>query len=90
MSRAVEIGECIAGLDTATSAFLRYVSSKPAWSREELEIFAAERSLLLDGSIEAINDAAFEVCDEAALEGDNPIEINTAVLLVLLQRPQTQ
>lgn len=90
MSRAVQVGDSIAGLDLATSAFLRYVSSKRTWSREELEIAAAERALLLDGSIETINDAAFEVCDEPALEGDNPIEINVAVLSALLERTQTQ
>ena len=90
MSRGVQVGNSIAGLDLATSAFLRYVSSKRTWSREELEIAAADRALLLDGSIETINDAAFEVCDEPALEGDNPIEINGAVLSALLERTQTQ
>jgi tellurite resistance protein len=90
MLRAVDIGECIAGLDMATSAFLRYLSARPAWAREELEIAAAERSLLLDGSIEAINEAAFDACDEPALEGDNPIEINAAVLSALLERTRIQ
>ena len=90
MLRAVDIRESIAGLDTATSAFLRYLSTKQAWSREELEIAAAERSLLLDGSIEAINEAAFDACEEPVLEGDNPIEINIAVLSALLERTQIQ
>jgi hypothetical protein len=90
MLRAVDIGDCITGLDLATSAFLRYLSAKPAWSREELEIAAAERSLLLEGSIEAINEAAFDACEEPALEGDNPIEINVAVLSALLERTQIQ
>ena len=90
MSRAVQVGDSIAGLDIATSAFLRYLSSKPAWSREELEVAAAERALLLDGSIDAINEAAFDACEEPALEGDNPIEINVVVLSVLLERTQTQ
>jgi uncharacterized tellurite resistance protein B-like protein len=90
MSRAVDVGESIAGLDAATSAFLRYLSTKSAWSREELETVAAERSLLLDGSIEAINDTAFETCEEPVLEGNDVIEINVAVLSVLLERTQTQ
>jgi hypothetical protein len=86
----VDVGESIAGLDAATSAFLRYLSTKSAWSREELETVAAERSLLLDGSIEAINDTAFETCEEPVLEGNDVIEINVAVLSVLLERTQTQ
>ena len=89
MSRAVQAGVSVAGLDIATSAFVRYLSSKPAWSREELEIAAAERALMLDGSIDAINEAAFEACQEPALEGDNPIEINVVVLSALLERTQT-
>ena len=90
MRRAVDMGDCIVGLDLATSAFLRYLSAKPAWSREELEIAAAERSLLLEGSIEAINEAAFDAFEEPALEGDNPIEINAAVLSALLERTLVQ
>ncbi len=90
MLRAVDIGDCVAGLDLATSAFLRYLSTKPVWSHEELEVAAAERSLLLEGSIEAINEAAFDACEEPALEGDNPIEINVAVLSALLERTRIQ
>ena len=90
MRRAVDMGDCIVGLDLATSAFLRYLSAKPAWSREELEIAAAERSLLLEGSIEAINEAAFDAFEEPALEGDDPIEINIAVLSALLERTLIQ
>lgn len=90
MLRAVDIGDCVAGLDLATSAFLRYLSAKPVWSHEELEVAASERSLLLEGSIEAINEAAFDACEEPALEGDDPIEINVAVLSALLERTRIQ
>jgi hypothetical protein len=44
----------------------------------------------LDGSIETINEAAFDACEEPVLEGDNPIEINIAVLSALLERTQIQ
>jgi uncharacterized tellurite resistance protein B-like protein len=90
MQRVIDTQELIAGLDSGTSAFLRYLSKKPAWSREELEIAAAERSLLLDGSIEAINEVAFDACEQPALEGDNPVEINSQVLSILLERTRTQ
>ena len=59
-------------------------------SREELEAAAAQRALLLDGSIEAINDAAFDACDQPLLEGENPIEVNAEALRILLERNRIQ
>ena len=47
---AEEVRESIAGLDTPTSAFLRYLSTRPAWGREELESAAVERSLIWTGA----------------------------------------
>jgi uncharacterized tellurite resistance protein B-like protein len=88
--RGADPQECIAGLDAANSTFLRYLSAKPIWSREELEATAAQRALLLDGSIEAINDAAFDACDQPLLEGEDPIEVNTAALTILLERNRIQ
>ena len=80
----------IAGLDTDGSAFLLYLSARQVWPREELERAASERSLLLDGTIEAINDAAFAACDEAVLEGDDPVEINAAAMAKLMERTHIQ
>ncbi|NJN58522.1 MAG: hypothetical protein HC879_14000 [Leptolyngbyaceae cyanobacterium SL_5_9] len=40
--------------------------------------------LMLDGALEVINEAAFDRCDEAVTEGDNPIEVNSDVLRELL------
>jgi tellurite resistance protein len=77
---------CIAGLDSASSAFLELLASRTAWSRGELELMASERAILLDGVIEAINETAFDRCDEAALEGDDPVEVNVSVLTTLIQR----
>lgn len=88
--RGGDLQECIAGLDAANSALLRYLSAKPVWSREELEAAAAQRALLLDGSIEAINDAAFDACDQPLLEGENPIEVNAEALTILLERNRIQ
>jgi hypothetical protein len=77
---------CIPGLDVEGSAFVRLLATKAAWSRGELESIAAERAILLGGTIEAINDAAFACCDERALEGDDPVEVNVSVLTTLAQR----
>ena len=88
--RKGDVQESIAGLDAMNSSFLRYLSAKPIWSREELETAAAQRALLLDGSIEKINDAAFDACDQALLEGEDPVEVNAATLKILLERNQIQ
>jgi TerB-C domain len=39
---------------------------------------------MLDGALEVINDAAFDRCDEAVIEGDDPFEVNSDVLQELL------
>ena len=40
------------------------------------EQLATEQGLLPDGAFDAINEAAFDACDEPVLEGEDPIEIN--------------
>lgn len=80
---------CIAGLSEETSAFVRFLVTKAAWTREELEAAAEARALLLDGTIEAINDTALDSCDELAIEGDEPVEVNIALLTSLIERTVT-
>lgn len=74
----------IAGLDIAHSKFLRSMAQKSHWQREELAPIAAQFDLMLDGALEVINEVAFDQCDEALIEGDNPIEVNAEVLEELL------
>jgi len=76
----------IAGLNEETSAFVRFLVTKATWTRDELEDAAEARLLLLDGTIEAINDAALDSCEELAIEGDDPVEVNTALLTSLIER----
>jgi hypothetical protein len=74
----------IAGLDAAHSQLLQALGQKTEWQRSELEAIAAGLNLMLDGALEVINDAAFDRCDEAVIEGDNPFEVNSDVLQELL------
>jgi tellurite resistance protein len=74
------VGDTILGLDAAQTAFIRTTISKTVWSRSELEELADEHGILLDGTIEAINDAAIDVCNELLLEGDSQVELNTLAL----------
>ena len=74
----------IAGLDAAHSQLLQALAQKTEWQRVELEAIALTLSLMLDGALEVINEAAFDQCDEAVVEGDDPFEVNTDVLQELL------
>jgi small-conductance mechanosensitive channel len=71
-------------LDTAHSSFVQILSQQPSWTREALELEAQGQGLMLDGALEIINEAAFETCDKPLVEGDDPIEVNAAVLKELL------
>ncbi len=72
------------GLDAAHATFLQTLKQQPKWSREELMGVAQRLDLLLDGALELINEAAFERCDEALTEGEDPLEVNLDVLQELL------
>lgn len=76
-------GEMI-GLDVAHSTFLQILSQQLHWTREDLAQQAQQADLLLDGALEVINDIAFDRCDEALTDGEDPIELNPDVLQVLL------
>jgi uncharacterized tellurite resistance protein B-like protein len=74
----------IAGLDHAHSELLFALKKQELWQRGELEAIATQLDLMLDGALEVINEAAFDRCDEAVTEGDDPIEVNSDVLRELL------
>ncbi|UBF27125.1 hypothetical protein K9N68_03915 [Kovacikia minuta CCNUW1] len=77
-------GRQVAGLDSAHTELLFALSKQPVWQRQELATIATQLDLMLDGAIEVINEVAFDRCDEALMEGDDPIEVNSAVLQELL------
>jgi chromosome segregation ATPase len=72
------------GLDTAHATFLQTLKTQTHWSREDLVRVAQQLDLLLDGALELINEAAFDRCDEALTEGEDPLEVNPNVLQELL------
>jgi uncharacterized tellurite resistance protein B-like protein len=73
------------GLDPPHTALLERLSAQAAWTRSELEAFAAELGLLPDGAVEALNDAAYEVAGEPLCEGADPIDINHYALEEMLR-----
>jgi uncharacterized tellurite resistance protein B-like protein len=66
----------LSGLDAKHSAFVRILMERDSWSRADVERLAQQHDLLTAGAIEAINEASFNVCGEALLECDDPIEVN--------------
>lgn len=67
-------------LDAEHSAFLRLLVSRSEWSRDELEAVASDMELMLDGALEHVNDAAFDLFDMPVTEGEEPVEINPEIM----------
>lgn len=83
-SEAPEAVSADIGLDEAHTSFLLTLAKQPQWEREALEKIATDLNLMLDGALENINEIAFDQCDEALIEGDEPLEVNPEVLEQLL------
>src|SRR6185369_9681521 len=64
----------IGTLDAAHSEFLRRLSARDAWPREEIERLASELALMTDGALETINDFAYAAADEPIWEEHDPLE----------------
>ena len=69
----------ISGLDAEHSRMLRALESASTWSIDGFDHLAQGHGLMPAGALEALNDAAFDSCGDALLEGDDPIEVNDAV-----------
>jgi len=77
----VPLGEVLLpGLDTKHQKFLIEVLRQASWERKELLAMAAQSQIMLDGALEQINDAAFELIGEPITEGDDPIYVQQNIL----------
>jgi hypothetical protein len=83
MSEQKTVGVAIPGLDPETYAFMQALGSKQTWTREELEMLASKHNIMLDGTLDSINDALFDHFGGPFFEGDDPIEINADFAKVL-------
>jgi uncharacterized tellurite resistance protein B-like protein len=68
------------GLDAAHAALLHRLAVRDAWNREELVAMAGELGLMPDGTVETINEWAFERFDEAVIEDGACISIARTLL----------
>jgi len=63
------------GLDTDQMEFLHGLVLKTSWSREELQEMAGKHGIMLDGTLEHVNENSLELYGIPVTEGDDPIEI---------------
>jgi tellurite resistance protein len=73
------------GLDLTTSGFARTLLGRSQWTRAELEELAGDRELMVDGTLEKINDACIDALQQPLTEGVDPIDINQAVVREVIQ-----
>lgn len=81
---AAEDAWLVDGLDARHSALLRRLPVVAALARSEFERHAQAVGVMPDGALECLNEAAFEHYDEPLCEGEDPLELNLAVLRELL------
>ncbi len=67
------------GLDESHTRLARMLLSRPQWSRQELEDAAGDLELMLDGALERINEASFDLFDIPLIEGNDPMEVNSEI-----------
>lgn len=68
------------GLDPRHQRFLAELVSKASWTRKELQDLAARSQIMLDGALERINDASFDLIGEPVTEGDDPVYVQQNIL----------
>lgn len=61
----------IEGLDAEHSSFARALGQQESWDRNALEVLADHHGLLLDGTLDTINEAAFDQYDGPCIEEDD-------------------
>ena len=71
-------------LDPAHAELVRFLASRPNWPRSEFEEASTKLGLMPAGAIEAINEAAFALCDDPLIEGHDPLEMNEVALKEIL------
>jgi hypothetical protein len=73
-----------AGLDPAHSGLLRAIAARDSWSRAEMQEACAAVALMLDGALDTLNEAAYEVAGDPLTDGDDPIYIDLDVAQEML------
>jgi hypothetical protein len=67
------------GLDRASATFLEELGKQESWTRQGIEQLAARLDLMVDGTLESLNELAFELCGAPLAEGEEPIEVDVEI-----------
>jgi tellurite resistance protein len=70
----------LAGLDAPHTALMRRLTDRSTVTRAEWESWCAASGLLPDGAVDRINEAALDLRGDPILAGEDPIEVDVAVL----------
>lgn len=66
-------------LDVVHSELAFAILERTSWSRDELKALAKQKGRMLDGALERINDAAFDIAGVPLCEGDDPVDVNSEI-----------
>jgi hypothetical protein len=66
-------------LDRARAAFLEELGKRESWARRDVERLAGSLDLMVDGTLESLNELAFDLCGAPLAEGDDPIEVDLEI-----------
>jgi hypothetical protein len=72
--------------DAAQTLFLKKILSRTEWTRDELAGKAKDEGLMLDGFMEIVNETAYNEFDDALLEGDEIITVNTDIAGMIMEK----
>ena len=79
--KTIQNDKCLWNLSAELSKFVYLLITKQQWSLPELEDIAVKHQLMLEGSLEEINEAAYDNFDEPLLEEiDKGFEINQDIV----------
>lgn len=76
----VESTNEVDGLDQAHSQLFEKLCAKAQWGREEVAQMCSELKLMVDGSVETINDWSFDLVDAPVIEDDGDIYIDEEIV----------
>jgi len=75
-----EEGGSYDGLDRRHEALLKELIVQPSWPRTDFEQLCRSMNLLPGGTLENLNEWAFENFDDAILDDGDPVNVNVSVL----------
>jgi len=75
-------------LDVLHTQLLGQLLARDSWVLEDLRALMAQHDLMLNGAIEALNEAVFDAFGMGLFEGDDPLEVDADVRRLILQAAQ--